>query len=66
VHIRALLTWIAIFPLVAIGMTLIGPLTADWLPALRALVLTVFIVPLAVYVVMPRLIALYGRVRRSR
>ena len=66
VNVRALLTWIAIFPLVSIGMWLTGPFTADWHPVLRALALTVFIVPLAVYVVMPRLMALYGRLRTRR
>ena len=64
VHVRAALTWIAIFPLVAIGMTIMSPLTVDWLPVLRALVLTAIVVPLAVYVVVPRLIALHGRITR--
>ena len=66
VHVRALLTWVAIFPLVAIGMTLTGPFTASWHPVLRALSLTIVIVPLAVYVVVPRLMALYGRLRTRR
>ena len=63
VHVRALLTWLAIFPLVAIGLMLTAPLMSDWHPVLRAFALTIVIVPLAVYVVMPRLLALYGRVR---
>ncbi|UVJ39272.1 hypothetical protein [Arthrobacter sp. CJ23] len=66
VHVRALITWLAIFPLVAIGMTALGPLTESWHPVLRALVLTLLVVPLAVYFVVPRLFAGYGRLRKSR
>ena len=43
IHTRAVLTWIAIFPLVAIGMTLIAPVTEGWHPVLRALVLTLML-----------------------
>ena len=61
-HVRAVITWLAIFPLVAIGMTAMGPVTTDWHPVLRALVLTLVVVPLAVYLVVPRLMRLYLRV----
>lgn len=60
IHVRALLTWIAIFPLVAIGMTALAPLTESWHPVLRALVLTAIVVPVAVYLVMPRLMRAHG------
>jgi antibiotic biosynthesis monooxygenase (ABM) superfamily enzyme len=66
VHARALITWIAIFPLVAIGLTAMSPLTVDWHPVWRAFALTVIVVPLAVYVVVPRLLALYLRLRARR
>ena len=67
VHVRALATWITIFPLVALGMTLMTPISVDWHPVLRALVLTLIVVPLAVYVIVPRVLALYVRLRsRSR
>ena len=66
VHVRAFLTWLTIFPLVAIGMMLIGPMSTDWHPVLRAFVLTAIIVPLAVYVVVPRLIGLYVRTATKR
>lgn len=62
VHVRALATWLTIFPLVAIGMTLMVPFAGDWHPVLRALVLTAIVVPLAVYVIVPRVIALIIRV----
>jgi antibiotic biosynthesis monooxygenase (ABM) superfamily enzyme len=68
VHVRALITWIAIFPLVAVGLTVMAPLAEGWHPILRALVLTVIIVPLAVYLVVPQLLRLYqgSRARRNR
>jgi antibiotic biosynthesis monooxygenase (ABM) superfamily enzyme len=66
VHVRAILTWVAIFPLVAIGMTVMGPFTLEWHPVLRALLLTAIVVPLAVYLVVPRLMALYLRARARR
>ena len=59
VHVRALATWITIFPLVALGMTLMAPISADWHPVLRALVLTAIVVPLAVYLVVPRILGAY-------
>ena len=63
VHVRAAATWITIFPLVALGMTLMAGITEGWHPVLRALVLTLVVVPLAVYVVVPRVLGLYGRLR---
>lgn len=68
IHVRAVLTWIAIFPLVAIGMMALAPLTEGWHPVLRALVLTLVVVPLAVYLVMPRLLRAHAAVsaRRAR
>ena len=62
VHVRAVLTWCAIFPMVALGMTVMGWFAEAWHPVLRALVLTLVIVPLAVYVIVPRLLLAYGRV----
>lgn len=66
IHTRAVLTWIAIFPLVAIGMTLIAPVTEGWHPVLRALVLTIVVVPVAVYLVMPQLLRAHAAVARRR
>ncbi|WP_416418610.1 hypothetical protein [Paenarthrobacter aromaticivorans] len=65
VHMRALITWIAIFPLVSIGMLLLGPIMEPWHPVLRALVLTAFVVPTAVYFVVPRLFAGHGALSRK-
>lgn len=66
VHIRAVITWLAIFPLVAIGMTLLAPVTESWHPVMRSLVLTLLVVPTAVYVVVPKLLAAYGSLKRRK
>lgn len=59
-HVRAVITWLAIFPLVAIGMTAIAPISADWHPIVRALALTLVVVPVAVYLVVPQLFRGYA------
>jgi antibiotic biosynthesis monooxygenase (ABM) superfamily enzyme len=64
VHTRALITWLAIFPLVSLGMLLLGPLMEPWHPVLRALLLTALVVPAAVYVVVPKLMAGHGALSR--
>ena len=66
IHVRAVITWLAIFPLVAAGMMVVAPLTEGWHPVLRALVLTLVVVPVAVYVVLPRLFAGYGALLHRR
>ncbi len=66
VHVRAIATWVTIFPLVALGMTLMAPVSADWHPVLRALVLTAIVVPLAVYLIVPRLLGAYVRWATAR
>ncbi|MFW0772636.1 hypothetical protein ACLRGI_05670 [Paenarthrobacter nitroguajacolicus] len=64
VHVRAVITWLAIFPLVSIGMLLLGPIMEPWHPVLRALLLTALVVPAAVYFVVPRLMAGHGALTR--
>ena len=66
VHVRATVTWIAIFPMAAIGMTVLALLVPAWPAVLKALVLTLFVVPTAVYFAVPRLLVLHSRVRMSR
>lgn len=66
VHARAIITWIAIFPLVTLGFFAIAPFAGDWNPVFRAFVLSIVVVPVAVYVVVPQLMRLYGKIRRSR
>jgi len=61
IHVRAALTWLAIFPLVAIAIAAMAPFTVGWAPVLRAFVLTLLVVPLAVYFVVPWLLRFYDR-----
>ncbi|MDQ1571258.1 MAG: hypothetical protein QOF79_1932 [Actinomycetota bacterium] len=65
VHVRALITWIAIFPLVTVGFFAMAPFATSWSPVLRTFVLTIVVVPVAVYVVVPQLIRLYGKIRTT-
>ena len=48
-------------PRVAIGLTVIAPFTVGWDPVLRAFVLTLVVMPLAVSLVVPRLMSIYDR-----
>jgi antibiotic biosynthesis monooxygenase (ABM) superfamily enzyme len=66
VHVRAVITWIAIFPLVTLGFFAIAPFAEDWNPVLRAFVLSVIVVPVAVYLVVPQLMRAYGKLRTAR
>jgi antibiotic biosynthesis monooxygenase (ABM) superfamily enzyme len=65
VHVRAAITWLAIFPLAAAGMSVLAGLAPEWPPVLRAFVLTLVVVPTAVYVAVPRLLLLHGHLGRS-
>lgn len=66
VHVRALITWLAIFPLVTLGFYAIEPFAGDWNPVARAFVLSIVVVPLAVYLVVPQLMRVYQGIRRNR
>ena len=66
VHIRALITWLAIFPLVSLGFVTVIPLMGTAHPILKVFVLTLIVVPLAVYLVVPNLMKLYGALMKSR
>jgi antibiotic biosynthesis monooxygenase (ABM) superfamily enzyme len=59
IHVRAFITWLTIFPLVALGVTFLLPALGDMHPVLKAFILTLIVVPLAVYVIVPRLMGLY-------
>jgi antibiotic biosynthesis monooxygenase (ABM) superfamily enzyme len=66
IHIRALITWITIFPLVALGLTFLMPALGNMHPILKALILTLIVVPLAVYLIVPRLLGLYVKLTRKK
>lgn len=59
IHLRAFITWLAIFPLVSLGFLTIVPLMGDAHPLLKVFVLTLVVVPLAVYLVVPNLMKLF-------
>lgn len=56
VHRRALITWLAVYPTITLVFALIGPATASLPLALRTLVLTAIVVPIAAYVLVPTLL----------
>lgn len=66
IHIRAFITWLTIFPLVALGLTFLMPALGDMHPILKALILTLIVVPLAVYVIVPRLLGLYVKLNSKK
>ena len=65
IHTRALITWAAIFPMAAIGMNVLAAFAPGWHPVLRAFVLTLVVVPTAVYVAVPRLLLFHSRISRA-
>ncbi|MFJ4500457.1 hypothetical protein [Streptomyces sp. NPDC088864] len=64
VHVRALLTWIAVFGALTAVQLLIGPYVEGLPMLLRTLVITGIVVPAVVYALMPNLLRLRGAVRR--
>lgn len=66
IHARAVITWLAIFPLVTLGFYAIEPFASGWNPVLRALVLSLVVVPVAVYLVVPQLMRVYALLQRNR
>ena len=66
IHMRAFITWLTIFPLVALGLTFLMPALGDMHPILKAMILTLIVVPLAVYLIVPRLLGLYVKLRSRK
>jgi hypothetical protein len=56
VHTRAFVTWVAIYPVATVGMSAVGRVAPDWPAPLRALMLTLVVVPVTVYVTVPGLL----------
>lgn len=63
---RALITWLAIFPLVTLGFLTVIPLMGETHPILKVFVLTLIVVPLAVYIVVPNLMKAFGAIAAKR
>lgn len=66
VHVRAFITWLAIFPLVALGVMFLLPALGDMHPILKVFILTVILVPLAVYLIVPWLMRQYMKLTSKR
>jgi antibiotic biosynthesis monooxygenase (ABM) superfamily enzyme len=66
IHVRAAITWLAIFPLVSLGFVTVIPLMGAAHPILKVFVLTLIVVPLAVYLVVPNLMKVYLTVAAKR
>lgn len=66
VHVRAIITWLAIFPLVSLGFLTIVPAMGNAHPLLKVFVLTLVVVPLAVYLVVPNLMKVYFKLFTSK
>lgn len=66
IHMTVLIVWLTIFPLAAIVGTVLAPMTADWHPVLRTFVLTLIVVPIAGYWLMPQMFRWYGAFARRR
>ncbi|WP_216844072.1 hypothetical protein [Phytoactinopolyspora alkaliphila] len=64
IHRRALITWLAIFPLVCLGQVGLSPVVDELPLVVSALILTVVVVPVAVYVVVPFLLKANARISR--
>jgi antibiotic biosynthesis monooxygenase (ABM) superfamily enzyme len=56
----AVVTWLAVFPLITLILVLFGPLLGLLPMLLRTLVLTAVMVSLMTYVIMPRLTRLFS------
>lgn len=64
VHLRAVATWLAIVPLVSLGLFVLEVVAPGRPPLLQVLVLTLVVVPLAVYLVVPFTIRMLVSVAR--
>ncbi|WP_299916038.1 hypothetical protein [uncultured Roseobacter sp.] len=58
---RAVLLWTTVFPLITLVLALTGPVIGDWPLIARTFVLTLIVVPLLNFWIMPRLLARFGR-----
>ena len=66
IHVRAFLTWLAIYPLVTIAFYTVVPLLGAFPPPIKVLGLTAVVIPTAVYLVMPNLFKAYFAIQRRR
>ncbi|MEU1209308.1 hypothetical protein [Nocardia sp. NPDC005825] len=55
VHRRALITWLAVYPTITLALALLGPEMGGLPVFVKTLILTVIVVPVAVYLLVPML-----------
>ncbi|WP_031524071.1 hypothetical protein [Streptomyces sp. NRRL F-5123] len=60
-HRRALITWLAVYPVITLVLGLLGPRIATLPLLLRTLILTGIVVPVAAYVLVPALTKAHAR-----
>ncbi|MFB7943765.1 hypothetical protein ACFC6L_02490 [Kitasatospora phosalacinea] len=66
VHVRALLTWLAVYPAITLAQVLLGPPLAGLAVPLRVLVITALVVPTVVYLLVPGLLRARAVLLRPR
>ncbi|RAJ38644.1 hypothetical protein K353_04199 [Kitasatospora sp. SolWspMP-SS2h] len=66
VHVRALITWLAVYPAITLVQVLLGPSLAGLAVPLRVLVLTGLVVPAVVYLFVPVLLKARAALLRRR
>ncbi|MGW4806005.1 hypothetical protein [Kitasatospora sp. NPDC004272] len=66
VHVRALLTWLAVYPAITLAQLLLGPELTGLSVPLRVLVITGLVVPTVVYLLVPALLRARAALLRRR
>ncbi|BAJ29961.1 MULTISPECIES: hypothetical protein [Kitasatospora] len=66
VHVRALVTWLAVYPAITLAQLLLGPSLAGLSVPLRVLVITAVVVPTVVYLLVPGLLKARAALLRQR
>ncbi|MFE9393345.1 hypothetical protein [Streptomyces sp. NPDC006784] len=60
-HRRALITWLAVYPTITVTLGVLGPPTATLPLPVRTLILTLIVVPVAAYALIPALLRVNAR-----
>ncbi|MEW2219843.1 hypothetical protein AB0939_11125 [Streptomyces sp. NPDC006990] len=64
-HRRALITWIAVYPTITVALGVLGPPTATLPLPVRTLILTLIVVPVSAYALIPALFRMNARLSRT-
>jgi antibiotic biosynthesis monooxygenase (ABM) superfamily enzyme len=52
---QAVITWLAVYPALTVTLAVLGPMMETWPLPLRTLLVTLLLVPIVVYVILPLL-----------